>query len=158
MLTDTHDPIRQATTDVRAELGRVDAKAAMLLTLAGTALTVALAVLARAGLPGPAAACGWLTAALIAAAVTCLASAVRPGLAGDYGFVYYARLPAAELRAELTTAEWSQVCDNQARDAEALAALSRAAVGKYRRVRLAVDLLLTGLASTALTAALAVAL
>jgi hypothetical protein len=158
VLTETQDPIRRATSDVRAELTRVDAKAATLLTLAGTALTVALAVLARAHLPGPAAACGWLTAAVIATAVTCLATAVRPALAGNHGFVHYAQTPAERLRVELTADAWTQVCDNQARDAEALVWLSQAAVRKYRRVRLAVDLLLAGLAGTALTAALAAAL
>jgi len=137
-----------ALTEVRAELVRVDTKASTLLTLAGTALTVGLAVLARAGLPGPALATGCVTVALIGAAVALLAGAVRPALGGNHGFVLYAVTAPGDLVTD------GADMDTPAALSERLVWLSRAVLAKYRRVRTAVDLLLAGLAGTALTALL----
>jgi hypothetical protein len=151
-------PVADATTHVRAELSRVDAKAGMLLTLSGTALTVLLALLARTRLPLAAVATGWFTAAVVAAAVVALALAIRPRLAGSHGFVRYARSNPAAVRDEfrrLHAGDWNAACENERREVDALVAFSRLAAGKYRRVRLAVDLLLAGLAGVTVTAALA---
>ncbi|GAA2579588.1 hypothetical protein GCM10010435_65980 [Winogradskya consettensis] len=145
-------PVGDATQTVRAELARVDAKAGTLLALAGTAFTVALAVFTRAHLPGPAVATGWISTGLIAAAVAVLALAIRPNLDGDHGFVHYAQLAPADLGAEFAALTEHQ---HTALLLDALAGLSRAAFGKYRRVQLAVDLLLAALAGVTLTAALA---
>ncbi|WP_436528602.1 Pycsar system effector family protein [Actinoplanes sp. HUAS TT8] len=146
-----------ATAHVRTELSRADAKAGTLLALAGTVLTVLLALLARVALPGLAVAAGWLTAAVVAAAVAHLALAIRPNLTGDSGIVRYARLDWATVRSEFTRrdAVWIARATPESREVEALIALSRSAVSKYRRIRIAVDLLLAGLAGLTLTAALA---
>lgn len=144
--------MRLATADVRAELARVDTKASTLLTLAGTALTVGLAVLARAGLPSAAAFTGWVTVSVIGAAVAVLAAAVRPALRGDYGFMRYAHTTAGDVMTEFADAGQARRC---AVDAHGLVWLSKATHRKYRRVRTAVDLLMAGLAGTAVTAVLA---
>lgn len=135
---------------VRAELVRVDAKASTLLTIAGTALTVGLAVLARAGLPGPALATGTATVAVIGVAVGLLACAVRPSLGGGHGLVRYAVSAPGDLMTDAALPPLSMASVR----AHELVWLSRAAVAKLRRVRCAVDLLLAGLVGTAVTAAL----
>ena len=144
-------PVADATQNVRGELARVDSKAGTLLALSGTALSVVLAVLARTHLPPGAVVTGWLTAALIGAAVAVLAWAIRPNLDGDYGFVHYAQIAPAALGTEFAA------LDDRQRTAmliDMLGQLSRAAYVKYRRVQVAVDLLLAGLAGVAVTAAL----
>ncbi|MEU4164539.1 Pycsar system effector family protein [Actinoplanes sp. NPDC026670] len=155
--TEASSALDAALTHVRAELGRADTKAGTLLALAGTALTVLLALLARTTLPGLAVAAGWLTAAVVATAAAHLALAIRPNLTGDHGIVRYARRDWATVNNEFTRldAAWIARAAHESRGAEALVALSRSAVAKYRRIRIAVDLLLAGLAGIALTAALA---
>ncbi|WP_431973974.1 Pycsar system effector family protein [Micromonospora haikouensis] len=139
---------------VRAELVRVDAKASTLLTLAGTALTVGLAVLARADLPIPALATGAVTVAVIGVAVGLLACAVRPSLGGGHGLIRYATSAPGDLMTDAALPPLSMASLR----AHELVWLSRTTVAKYRRVRTAVDLLLCGLAGTALTAALVLVL
>ncbi|WP_067502222.1 Pycsar system effector family protein [Actinoplanes sp. TFC3] len=154
----TSSELGAAIAHVRTELSRADAKAGTLLALAGTALTVLLALLARTSLPGLAVTAGWLTAAVVATAVAHLALAIRPSLTGDHGLVRYARRGAAAVREELDAVDrghWDAVCRQKDRDHETLIALSRSAVTKYRRIRTAVDLMLAGLAGITLTAALA---
>jgi pycsar effector protein len=144
-------PVAEATQNVRGELARVDSKAGTLLALAGTALSVVLAVLARTALPPAAAVAGWVTAGLIAAAVIVLASAIRPNLNGDHGFVHYAQITPQQLGDEFA------MLDDRQRTAvlvDMLGQLSRAAYVKYRRVQVAVDLLLAGLAGIAITVTL----
>lgn len=141
---------RQA--EVRAELVRVDSKASTLMAVAGAALTVGVAVLARTDLPGMASAAGVVTVGLVGAAVALLACAVRPSLGGNHGLVRYATALPGDLMTE-STAPPLVATGEQARH---LVWLSRAAVRKYRRVRAAVDLLVAGLVGTALTAVLAV--
>ncbi|WP_431887022.1 Pycsar system effector family protein [Micromonospora wenchangensis] len=140
-----------ALAEVLAEAVRVDAKASTLLTLAGTALTVGLAVLARADLPDAALFTGCVTVALIGAAVALLAGAVRPALDGNFGFVRYAATTPIDLVADATGSDEESSTGQRAQQ---LVWLSRAVLTKYRRVRTAVDLLLTGLAGTAVTALL----
>ncbi|MFI6820537.1 Pycsar system effector family protein [Micromonospora sp. NPDC050187] len=153
MVPDTPFLTTELTT-VRAELVRVDAKASTLLTIAGTALTVGLAVLARAGLPAPALAVGAVTVAMIGVAVGLLAYAVRPSLGGSHGLVRY----ATALPGDLMTEAAMPALDLAAYRAHELVWLSAATLAKYRRVRTAVDLLLAGLVGTAATAGLALAL
>jgi hypothetical protein len=160
MLADQASPLRDAIQTVRGELARIDAKAATLLAAAGFVLSLGLPALARADLPGLAVAAGWLAATAIGAAVLVLALAIRPNLHGDHGFVHYARSSGAAIRDEfnrLHRGANDAITAHERRKSEALAALSRAAFGKYRRVRAGVDLLLTGLALTALAAVLAAA-
>lgn len=147
-------PIGEATQAVRAELARVDAKAATLLALASTALTLTVAVLARTRLPLAAVFTGWTTAAVILAAVTALAAAIRPNLTGGYGFVRYARAGVTKTRDEFGRLALDTYGEHERREAEVLVALSQSAYRKYRRVRAGVDLLLAGLTGIAVTAAL----
>lgn len=141
----------------RAELVRVDAKAATLLTVAGVALTVGLAVLGRAGLPTAAAVTGWLAVALLGAGVVLLALTIRPNLSGNHGFMRYVAVAnAAELLADVAAQQNSRTPLSDL--AEQIAWTARAAHSKYRRVRHAVTLLLVGLAATAVTALLALVL
>lgn len=149
---DTLTDLRQATDDVRAELVRVDAKAGTLLTLAGVALTVGLGVLTRANLPTIATLTGWATVGVVAAAAGTLATAVRPNLAGNHGFMRYVRTRPGQLVTEFVTAGPTQ---RLTAGAHRLVWLSQAVHRKYRRVRAAVDLLMVGIAGLALTAALA---
>ncbi|MEU1883930.1 Pycsar system effector family protein [Micromonospora sp. WMMD987] len=138
-------------TEVRAELARADTKASTLMAVAGAALTVGVAILARTDLPGPALAAGVVTVGLVGTAVGLLAGAVRPCLGGDHGLVHYAAAVPGDLMTEATTSPLTTTAER----AHHLVWLSRTAVRKYRRVRTAVDLLLAGMVGTALTAALA---
>lgn len=142
------------TTEVRAELVRVDSKASTLMAVAGAALTVGVAVLARAGLPGVALAAGLVTVGLVGTAVALLACAVRPSLGGGHGLVRYATALPGDLMTEAAAPPLLAAGEQ----AHHLVWLSRMAVCKYRRVRLAVDLLVAGLGGTAATAALALIL
>lgn len=138
------DRLDQALTHVRTELGRADAKAFGLLALAGTALSAGLAVLGTGRLTGAAAVTGWTAVALLIAGVFALADAVRPRLAGGYGFMTWAN-PGEDLAALLD--------DDACRVAE-LRALSAAARAKYRRVQVGMGLLGAGLAAAIVTAIL----
>lgn len=136
----------------RNELTRVDSKASMLMAITGAAATLGVTTLARADLPAEATAVGVASVCVAGVATALLAVAVRPCLAGGHALMHYAVSTPHQLLAEaadpaLTTAE---------QEARYLVWLSRLALRKYRRIRLAVDLLLTALAGTAATAALAV--
>ncbi|SCL39216.1 hypothetical protein GA0074692_5283 [Micromonospora pallida] len=141
-------------TEVRAELVRVDSKASTLMAVAGAAVTVGVAVLARADLPALAMAAGVVTVALVGTAVALLACAVRPSLGGSHGLVHYATAVPGDLMTEAT----APPLVTTAEQARHLVWLSRTAMRKYRRVRLAVDLLVAGLVGTAVTALLALIL
>lgn len=145
--------VETALGEVRAELLRVDGKASTLLALAGVALSVGLAVLGRTRLPLPALLAAGLTVALLGAGVVLLAAAVRPKLAGDFGFVRYANAGDVQtLLGELTGR--AALVDR----ASELHWMSVAVYGKYRHVHRAVTLLLAGLATAAATALLALLL
>ncbi|WP_155251545.1 Pycsar system effector family protein [Salinispora cortesiana] len=136
----------------RGELTRVDGKASTLMAIAGAAATLGATALTRADLPAVALAVGVATVFLAGVATAVLAVAVRPCLAGGHALMHYAVSTPHQLLAEAadparTTAE---------QEARYLVWLSRLALRKYRRIRLAVDLLLTALAGTAGTAVLAV--
>ncbi|MEV4772138.1 Pycsar system effector family protein [Micromonospora humida] len=141
-------------TEVRTELARADSKASTLMAVAGAAVTVGVAILARTDLPGPALAAGVTTVALVGTAVGLLAGAVRPRLGGGHGLVRYAATAPGDLMTEATAPPLTAAAER----AHHLVWLSRTAVRKYQRVRTAVDLLLAGMAGTAFTAALALLL
>jgi hypothetical protein len=125
----------------------VDAKAALLLALAGGGLAVALTALPRAAAPGAARAVGWAAAAACAVAVGLLLWAVRPALeASPGGWVEHARRARRQDR-PTPFRGWAH--------ADELAYLATVALAKYRRVRAAVDLLLAGLVLAAAAAVLA---
>lgn len=146
--------LAEEITDVRGELLRVDGKASTLLALAGAALTVVLAMLGRTTLPTPAAVAGWSAALLIGAGVALLATAVRPALNGRHGFVRHGAAPDTNAILEQFTTDPADPTRTQRERAEQLRWMAMAVGRKYRRVRLAVDLLLAGVAAAALTAAL----
>ena len=136
--------------DVQAQIARADTKASILFGFALAALTGGTAVASRAHLPGVALGCAVLTAGLIAAALVLLGMAIRPALGGNHGFLRWADAPSvAFLSAVLTDRDRSgdPVCH--------LWLLARSARRKYLRVRLAVDLLGTALATAGLTGLLA---
>lgn len=141
--------------EVQAQMVRVDTKSAMLFAVSGTALTVGVATLARVNLPIVAAIAGWLAVGLIAVAVVSLGMAVRPMLKGDHGFIRYAR---AESIADLVTVAERISADEATYRSTQLLFLSKAVRRKYRRVQVAVDLLMAGLAATLLTALLSILL
>lgn len=133
---------------VRTELARADTKAATLLGLAGTAVSVAVALAAlgtRAALPVPTLIEAWAAVALLAASVVALLLAVRPSLprpGAGAGWPAYAYSSPATLAATLPAdAERAQMAE--------LICLSRLVGAKYRRIRIAVDLLLLALAAAA---------
>ncbi|GAA2875517.1 hypothetical protein GCM10010517_36430 [Streptosporangium fragile] len=128
---------------VRAELARADTKAATLLSLAGTATSVvgALAALGATRLPGPAQTAVWVGAGLLAAAVAVLLWAVRPALArpgAGFGWAVYAYSTPDALAATTPT-------DRGHHQRAELIGLSCLARAKYRRIRLAVDLMFAAL-------------
>ncbi|NKE63714.1 hypothetical protein FXN61_46185 [Lentzea sp. PSKA42] len=143
-----HDEtLKAAENEVRDELRRTDTKATGLLGLFGAALAGVLALIASH--PGTLATVLLHLAALpIAAAIVLLLAVLRPMFLGATGHGFYRwaqfRTNPAELLADLTGP------DVLVARAEMLAALSAAVVAKYRRIRIAVHLLLAGLALLAL--------
>ena len=121
------DHLTDAVTEVRAELVRADSKAAMLLALSGAAAALAASgpLIAVDGLPGVLTRAGM--AALVSAVVVLLLT-VRPRLTGAPFMVISAPGWRPETPAERMTA---------------LSAIARA---KFLRIRMAVDLLVGGVA------------
>ncbi|MFI7038386.1 Pycsar system effector family protein [Microbispora rosea] len=131
---------------VRAELARVDAKAGLLVGWAGAALAVVITVTTAATgtnrVPAVALTGLWAAAGLLGVAVVVLLLAVRPRIPriGGTGFVVHAR--AASPAALLHTLTAADAANHLAAD---VWLLSRLAVAKYRRLRLAVDFLIVAL-------------
>ncbi|MFI5839479.1 Pycsar system effector family protein [Catenuloplanes sp. NPDC051500] len=130
-----------------AQIAAADGKATALAGIAGTMLTLASVGLSIGTLPGPVRAGGWTAAAVWLTAVGVLLLALRPNLNGDHGFVRWARMTHVEIRADLRAPD--PIGDTESRT---VAWLSQASVRKHRRVRLAVDLLLTSPAAAILVA------
>jgi hypothetical protein len=134
--------IEQAQADVNDQLRRADTKAAGLLPLFSGFLAGVVALSTRP-MPVAAVVLLWLSAAPIAVAVLVLLHAVRPRFHdGDpFGFQRLVRFTGrpSEL---LTVLAQDTSATRQAVELSGLAAIVRA---KYRRVRLAVDLLAVGL-------------
>jgi hypothetical protein len=152
--SDIHIPAEiteQAITEVQTQIGRVDTKASILFGLALAALVGGVSIAAKVQLHGLAVVGAAVTAGLIGVALLLLGAAVRPALGGNYGFVRWASAPSVrDLRVELHTVR----AECGTGDVGQLWLLARTARRKYRRVRLAVDLLGAALAAAALTAVL----
>ncbi|MDP9850313.1 Pycsar system effector family protein [Streptosporangium lutulentum] len=141
---------------VRAELARIDAKAALLLSWAGGAFAVvaALGITGSANRPAAAMVGLWGAAALLATAVVVLLVAVRPRIprTGGTGFIAHARADnGLALLAQLNLAE----ADRLAEVAAEVQLLSQIAVAKYATLRVAVDLLIAALVVLAIVLPLA---
>lgn len=141
---DALNHLRAETDAARAELARIDGKAAALIGWAGTAFAVVSAAATVTTLPTAATAAIVAGAGLLAAAVAVLLTVIRPRIPrhGGTGFVRIARLRDREQLQELVpvtpTAQRSQAAND-------VLMLSRIALAKYRCLRLAVDLLLAAL-------------
>ncbi|MFF5115047.1 Pycsar system effector family protein [Streptosporangium sp. NPDC000509] len=130
----------------RMELARTDTKAGLLLGFAGTAFSVlaALGVLASGLLPAGRVGLG-IAVALLAAASAVALTVIRPSLphpatGTGTGFIAHARVgDAEELLACLAE-------DPEMRRAQDVVRLSQIAAAKYRRLRVATDLMLLALA------------
>jgi hypothetical protein len=152
--TDRHlvDTLTDELAAVRDELRKADTKALGLLALFGATLAGVIA-LTRTQVSTPAAVLLHLAALPIGAALVALLLTVRPDLSGCTGFLRWAayrRNPAAVV-ADLD-AESGPVPVVLAVE---LVHLSVLALGKHQRVRLAVVLLLAGLALLGLAVLLA---
>ncbi|GAB7036022.1 Pycsar system effector family protein [Streptomyces sp. NPDC021749] len=131
-------------TTLESQLGRCDSKASLLLALTG-ALLAGLATSAPSlqpptvatliGVPGIAA---------VLAATFLLLLAVRPCTRGDdrASWPHWARLPADQIRIQLA----------EDRRAQQIGVLSQLAATKYRRIRIAVDCIISGLGLLTLAA------
>lgn len=141
--------------DVETQLGRIDVKAGLLLGLTGAAATAGPVVITGAHLPEVAAAAAWTAVVAFTHAAVSLAVAVRPALVTrsrtPYGFMRYAGRPVETILAELGEVRSPQML------ARRLADVAAATAAKYRRIRLAVDVLLLGIACALAAALLAVA-
>jgi hypothetical protein len=136
--------------EVQAQIARVDTKASILCGLSLAALTGGSALAITAHLHGFAVVVAVFSACLIGAALTLLGAAVRPALGGDHGFVRWACAPTVvALRLDLTGA------GSELDRVRQVWLLAHSVQRKYRRVRLAVDLLGVALAGAFLTAILA---
>lgn len=135
-------------TAVRAEMTRVDSKAAMLLALAATGLSGGLAVLGSGRLVGGAAAAGWAAVAAVTGGLVALASSVWPRLTGGYGFMVWAVATNEGILHGLTTAGAHHKLHE-------LRSLSHAVRTKYRRIQTGMALLGLALVPAILAAALA---
>ena len=144
--------MREAAGVVRGELSRVDAKAATLLALVGAALAVVASTLTGwHGLAVPVLMVAWIGAGCLGVATVLLLAALRPRLAGNYGFVVYAKTtPTALFERFANLADLDQ--------AHEVVGLSTLALAKFRRLRYAVDLTLAGLVLLSGSAVLAAAL
>jgi hypothetical protein len=151
----TLDNLSDALIEVRAQLGRVDTKASMLLAGNLTAVSFGTAVIAKASLNGFATGVAIAALATLAYAAILLITAVRPNLAGNHGFVRWAALttPSALLD-ELNHSDR----EHASYQAQQLLNLSRSVQRKYHHVRVATDLMRVALALAVLTALLAVTL
>lgn len=142
-----------AETDAaRAELARIDTKAGILLGVSGTAFSVlaALSVLAS-GLPAPARAGLGGAVTLLAVSSAIALTVIRPFLprpGTGTGFVAHAALAVTGDPEQLLESLARAPEDRRARDIIRLSAIAHT---KYRRLRLAVDVLLAALAVLAIT-------
>ena len=148
--------LRTTHSTLLVEMGRTDSKASTLLALTGAALALLVGGLTGRPLPVSAAIAGWAAVAVVAAAVVVLALALRPSLRGTPpGSLLAWACGPDTVRAELAdlVADPNLVIDRQAAQVSVLAGL---AVTKFRRLRLAVDLLLVALPLAALVPVLGV--
>ncbi|MET8216775.1 Pycsar system effector family protein [Streptomyces hirsutus] len=133
-----------AHAEVKAEITRTDTKTALLLAFVGAVLAGTWTVARDLPLNLPAIIAGGCGLALLVGAAGLLLWSVRPNLRGRHGFPLWATLTAEEIS--------TAVSSDLAAD---IAGLSRLAVTKFRGLRRAVDLTLTGGALLVLAAVLA---
>ena len=137
-------------TAVEAHLGRIDTKAGLLLGLTGAAATAVPVLTAGAHLPTLGTFAAMSADCTFVAAATLLALAIRPRLVmrsrRPHGFMRWAGATINEILFDVDNAQYPRG------QAARLADLSAAAVGKYRQIRIAVDLALAGLGWVAVTA------
>ncbi|MET7620381.1 Pycsar system effector family protein [Streptomyces sp. NPDC005408] len=137
------DRIAAMVTTLQSDLARSDAKASLLLALAGAALVALGASASRLDPTAPAAVAGSLGAAALLAATLILLLAVRPNLRGS-GWTSWPGLSSDELRDWLTSGY-------QVDHVRFMAVL---ALRKFRLIRAAVDCMLAGVGLLALAAVL----
>ncbi|MFI7632441.1 Pycsar system effector family protein [Microbispora rosea] len=141
---DVLDVLRAEADAARAELARVDSKAAALIGWAGTGFAVISAAATITTLPIAATAVVVGGAALLAAAVAVLLTVIRPSIPrrDGTGFVRIAALRDGEQLQELVSVD---LVEQRRQAAAHVVRLSQIALAKYRRLRAAVDLLLVAL-------------
>ncbi|MGW7786130.1 Pycsar system effector family protein [Streptomyces tricolor] len=126
---------------LRGEVARSDSKAALLLALTGAALAALVSLGVGRHIPSPALAVGAVGVVTLLAATVVLLLAVRPQLGGT-GWPQWSNLTDEELLRQLAAGQ-------QLTLVKVLAASART---KYARIRLAVDLVLSGLGFLAVAA------
>ncbi|SNY72931.1 Pycsar system effector family protein [Paractinoplanes atraurantiacus] len=136
------------TQTVRSIEPRADAKAGTLLALCSALLVAGLALMATGRLHGAAAVGGWAAIALIGAAVLALTAALRPQLAGNFGFPRWARTQPEQILTELAAADRR----GPAEKARQLHLLSRGLHTRFVRIQVAQTLLVAALAAAAAAA------
>ncbi|MFJ2561350.1 MULTISPECIES: Pycsar system effector family protein [unclassified Streptomyces] len=136
-----------AVATLRAELGRSDSKASLLLALTGATLAGLVSAAGNTHLPTASLVTGSFGAVAMLTATVLLLLSVRPTLSGT-GWPRWPAMPDEQLRAQLAAGQ-------QIDEAKVLAA---AAARKFRRIRAAIDCALVGLGFLALAAALAAVL
>jgi hypothetical protein len=128
-----HDPGAVVLAEIgalQAQIGRADAKAAMLLATDGVLIALIGPTIATA-LPGGVAAAGWIAVAMLAASALVLLAAVYPMLPRLPGsLVDQAAMSAAQVAAAVTDSE--QLLLTRAAQ---VPGLSRMALAKYRLIR-----------------------
>lgn len=139
---------------VADELRRADAKAGTLLSLVGIALAGVVALATREGVSGVGAVLLWLSLGQVFACVVLLLVAILPRL--DRHPVPGSWLYAAQVGPSTLLNAYSDDAPRAVRRADDLCVVARIARTKYRQVRAAVVLLLTGV-STVVTALMAAA-
>lgn len=137
----TRSELVRAADEVRAELIRVDSKINTLATVAGLLLTAATAVLAAGRVvPTVVVLLIWTGIAVLGGALLLLLRAIRPSLSRDpAAFTVFATLDETEIIDAVNPVGFAveSLVDH-------LQLLSDLALTKYRWVRSAVDLLVTG--------------
>ncbi|MFF7332732.1 Pycsar system effector family protein [Streptomyces sp. NPDC008150] len=122
-----------AHAEVKAEIARTDNKTALLLAFVGAVLAGAWTIGGAVPLTDAGVAVGGAGVVTLLGAAGLLLWSVRPNLGGRHGFPLWATLTPEEIT--------NVVSVDLAHD---IAGLSRLAVGKFRCLRRAVDLTLTG--------------
>ncbi|MFI6079296.1 Pycsar system effector family protein [Actinoplanes sp. NPDC051343] len=143
----------EALAEVQTQIGRADTKASILSGLSLAALTGGTALASQAHLHGAAVVTRVMAATFVLGALVQLGLAIRPDLRGDHGFIRWAQTTTDHELYDLLTLH-EHFLDQRHDQLTRVALLSRSARTKYRRIRLAVDLLGAALACAALTALL----
>ncbi|WP_415961980.1 Pycsar system effector family protein [Streptomyces sp. 021-4] len=146
----TDTKLKQARTDVVAEISRTDSKASALLAAFGIPLAVLVAAVPGQDLPLPAAILVGLGAVGLVAAMLVVLLVVRPRLGGNTrgSYLHWATCTPQQVRADLATDLTAQ----------RIIALSQIAVAKYRALRTAIDITAGALVLLVLALAAALAL